>query len=190
MSVFNIIYTTIRLREVRTNLVASRNEERTHNDNVARLAESIEQMRAMKDATKLYLAFSREELPTVEFMAALEGAVTPGLKVATLDIRPGNVAMTGSALTEQDVIEFGGKLGGMKNIVAGVNAPVTTRGAIGETSISNYSISCTIKSISDIANAYSEPLPDLPPQAEEAPPEGPPEVVPDSSDEEGGEIAQ
>ena len=158
LSVFNIAYTTMQLNGVRSELARIRGEQTRVGENNDRLGSSIDGMRAFRDRIKVYLAFTRQELPTVEFMAALEGAVPRGLKIANLEIRPGSVLMRGSALTDQDIIDFGAKLDGMRNIVRKVDAPVTTRGAIGTRMISDFSMTCSIRTISEIADAYPEPI--------------------------------
>lgn len=156
LSAFNIGFTTLQLNGVKSELAALRNEEGRVNDNSNRLANSIDTMRKMRDKIKAYLAFTRQELPAVEFMAALEAAVPGGLKITNLEIRPGNALMRGSALTDQDIIDFGAKLDGMRGIVTKVDAPVTTRGTIGSRMVSDYTITCNIRSISDVAAVYPE----------------------------------
>lgn len=156
LSAFNIGYITLQLNAVRSELSALRGEEARVGDNNARLTESIKSMRVMRDRIKAYLAFTSQELPTVEFMAALEGAVPRGLKINNLEIRPGNVLMRGSALTDQDIIDFGAKLDGMRGIVRKVDAPVTTKGTLGSMIVSDFSMTCNIRSISDIAASYPE----------------------------------
>jgi hypothetical protein len=89
-------------------------------------------------------------------MSALEGAVTTGLKVSNLEIRQGSVTMRGSGLTDQDILDFVAKLDSMKNIVTRVDAPVTTRGTLGKAIITDFAISCNIKSISEVTVAVPE----------------------------------
>ena len=158
LSIFNIAFTTFQLNNVRSELARLRGEETRVTDNNDRLGASIGSMREFRDRIKEYLAFTRQELPTVEFMAALEGAVPRGLKIANLEIRPGSALMRGSALTDQDIIDFGAKLDGMRNIVRKVDAPVTTRGTLGARMISDFSMTCSIRSITDIADTYPEQI--------------------------------
>ena len=167
LSVVNIGFTAFKLRDVRAELASTRGEQVRVKENGDRLSASIVEMRKMRDRVKAYLEFTRLDLPTVEFMAALEGAVPNGLKIANLEIRPGNVLMRGAALTDQEIIDFGAKLDSMRNIVTRVGAPVTTKGTLGgrrgTVMISEYSIACNIRSISDVASSY----PELTPSAEE-----------------------
>ena len=158
LSVFNIAFTTLQLGNVRSELARLRGEETRVSDNNNQLASSIDSMRAFRDRIKAYLAFTRQELPSVEFLAALEGAVPRGLKIANLEIRPGSAIMRGSALTDQDIIDFGATLDGMRNIVRKVDAPVTTRGTLGTRMISNFSMTCSVRSISEIADAYPKQM--------------------------------
>jgi hypothetical protein len=156
LSIFNIGFTTMKLRDVRGELDRVTGEKIAVSDNSDRLAVTLTTMRKLRDQVKIYLEFTRQEMPTIEFMAGLEGAVPPGLTITNLVIRPGNVLMKGAALTDQDIIDFGAKLDGMKNIVTKVDAPVTTKGALGSKITSDYAITCNIRPISEIAAKYSE----------------------------------
>lgn len=156
LSAFNIAFTTLQLGSARSELARLKGEEARVSDNNNRLIAGIDSIRAFRDRIRAYLAFTSQELPAVEFMAALEGAVPRGLKIANLEIRPGSVLMRGSALTDQDIIDFGATLDGMRNIVRKVDAPVTTRGALGARMVSDFSMTCSIRPISEIAGASPE----------------------------------
>jgi hypothetical protein len=156
LSLFTIVFTALQINGARSELARIRGEEARISVSNNRLSSSVADMRELRDRIGEYLAFTRQELPTVEFMAALEGVVPQGLKIANLEIRNGNVLMRGSALTDQDIINFGAKLDSMRGIVQKVNAPVTTRGTIGGRRVSNFSMTCSIRSISEIASDYPE----------------------------------
>jgi hypothetical protein len=158
LSIFTIVFTALQLNDARNELARIRDEEARISVSNDRLASSIDGMREFRDRISEYLVFTRQELPTVEFMAALEGAVPQGLKIANLEVSPGNVLMKGSALTDQDIIDFGAKLGSMRGIVQKVNAPVTTRGTISGRRVSDFSMTCSIRSINEIASDYPEQL--------------------------------
>ncbi|MDR1885331.1 MAG: hypothetical protein LBQ56_03590 [Synergistaceae bacterium] len=158
LSIFNIAYTTMKLFDVRAELMSAKGDEIAVSENVTMLTASINTMREIRDRARIYLEFTRQELPVVEFMAALEGAITSGITITTMEIRPGNVMMKGSAVGDQDIIDFSSRLDGMKNIVTKVDAPVTTRGALGNRPIADYTVTCNIRSISDIAAS----MPDMP----------------------------
>ena len=156
LSFVNIGYTALKLRDVRADLASTQGEQARVKENGDRLAATIAEMRKLRDRITIYLDFTRLELPTVEFMAALESAVPNGLKIASLTIRPGNVLMNGAALSDQEIIDFGAKLDAMRHIVTRVGAPVTTKGELRTRIISNYSITCYIRSLSEIASALPE----------------------------------
>jgi hypothetical protein len=156
LSLFNIVHITIRLRDVRTDLASTEGEQLVISDQTERLGQRIAEMRKLRDKVRAYIEFTRQELPTVEFMAALEESVPDGVKISNLQIRPGSVTMRGSALTDQDISEFGARLNGRKDITTGVDAPVTTKTTLGSVMISDFSISCNIRSISDIASSMPQ----------------------------------
>jgi hypothetical protein len=156
LSAFNIAFTTLQLSGVRAELARIRGEAERAGENKNRLDSRLAGMREFTDGVREYLAFTSQELPIVEFMTALEGAVPPGLKIENLEILPGNVIIKGSALSDRDIIDFGAKLDSMRGIVRKVDAPVTTRGAVGAKIVSDFSMTCDIRSISEIANEYPE----------------------------------
>ncbi|MDR3255579.1 MAG: hypothetical protein LBT31_08415 [Synergistaceae bacterium] len=156
LSLFNIGNITYNLRDVNVRLAATHGNLSVVTANSNRLAARIEEMRVLRDRTRAYLEFTRQELPSIEFMAALEGIVTSGMKVESLELRPGSATMRGSALTDQDIVDFSARLDGMKNITSLVDAPITTKGSLGAAMISEFAISCTLRSISDIAASMPE----------------------------------
>jgi hypothetical protein len=156
LSLFNIGHITFRLRDVRAELANVEGEQLIVSDQTERLGQRIAEMRKLRDKVRAYIEFTRQELPTVEFMAALEESVPDGVKITNLQIRPGSVTMRGSALTDQDISDFGLRLDGRKDITTGVGAPTTTKATLGSRMISDFSISCNLRSISDIASAMSK----------------------------------
>jgi hypothetical protein len=159
LSLANIVYMAMNLLEIREELTTAKGNEIAVTENVTMLTGSINKMREIRDRARIYLEFTRQELPAVEFMAALEGVASDSLTIVNMDIRPGNVMMRGSAIGDQDIIDFSSKLDGMKNIVTKVDAPVTTRGAVGSMLVTDFTITCDIKSLSAIA----ESMPDIQP---------------------------
>ncbi|MDR1481069.1 MAG: hypothetical protein LBI74_00415 [Synergistaceae bacterium] len=158
LSLVNIVYIAKNLLEVREELTITRGDEIAVTENVTMLTASINKMREVRDRARIYLEFTRQELPAVEFMAALEGAASDGLTIINMDIRPGNVMMRGSAVGDQDIIDFSSRLDGMKNIVTKVDAPVTTRGLVGSMRVTDFSVTCNIKSLSEIAESMPDVL--------------------------------
>ena len=61
-------------------------------------------------------------------------------------------------MTDQEIVEFSSRLDGMKNIVVKVDAPVTTKNTINNKIISNFTITCNIKSVAAIASAAAEAM--------------------------------
>ena len=151
MSLYNIGFTTFRYIHARQELISARGES----DQVRILSldfgAKIRQMQALKTNITAYLEFTRQELPAVEFMKALEDAVPDGLKISSLSVRPGYVLMVGSALTDTEIIALSSNLGAMDYIVTKVDAPVTTRSTLGARMISDFRLTCDIRQILDIA---------------------------------------
>ncbi len=155
ISLFNIAYTVINLRDVRSQLDSVKGEQTVLVDQSARIDMEIGTLRLYKEKIKAYVAFSKEEMPSVEFLAALEGAIPNSVKLTRLEMKPGNVLMKGVALTDQDIIDFGSKLDSMRNIVTKVDAPVTAKDASGGRVILEFTIPCTIKTVSEVAAAMA-----------------------------------
>jgi hypothetical protein len=108
-------------------------------------------MQAEKTRIVAYLEFTREELPAVEFMKALEDTVPNGLKISTLEVRPGNALMVGSALGGDQIIEFAANLDSQKYIVTKVDSPITNKSELRGRQISDFRITCDLRKILDIA---------------------------------------
>lgn len=162
VSLYNILNTVMKLRDARAQLNSLSSDRMVTSDTATRLEVDIANMRVLKNKIKAYVEFTRLELPTVEFMAALEGAVPLRLKIVKLIITPGGASMTGAGVDDQDIIDFGAKLDSMKNIVTKVDAPVTTKSTMGNRMISNFIITCSMKSLSEIAESYT--MPEAPPE--------------------------
>ncbi|MDR3280836.1 MAG: PilN domain-containing protein [Synergistaceae bacterium] len=152
-SFYNIGYTAINYLDVRRDLTDATGEQMSVRDQLAGLADSIQQARNIKDSVVVYLNFSREELPVVEFMKALEDTVPPGLKIANLDVRPGNVVLSGSAASDNEINTFIANLDtdAMKYIITTVGSPTTTKSVLGSKQIADFRVSCAIRAILDIA---------------------------------------
>ncbi|MDR1137123.1 MAG: PilN domain-containing protein [Synergistaceae bacterium] len=152
VSVYNIAYIAFNYLKVRQDLVDATGEQRSVQDASAAFTVSITNMRAIKTRVAAYLEFTREELPAVEFMTALENALpAQGLKISQLEVRPGNVMMVGSALTDDEIAMFAANLDGLRYIVTKVDSPVTTKSTLGARQIVDFRLACTIKKVLDIA---------------------------------------
>jgi len=151
ISIYNVASTTFRYIQTRQELVAARGERDQVRTMSASFAAKIREMQALKTKIVAYLEFTREELPAVEFMKALEDALPAGLKISSLSVRPGSVLMVGSALTDTEIIALSSNLDAMQYIVTKVDAPVTTKSVLGSRQISDFRLTCDIRKILDIA---------------------------------------
>jgi hypothetical protein len=167
LSIYDIGFLALNLRRVKQELSVARGNESSVQTQSAQYASAITTMKALRDRVQVYLQFTREELPAVEFMAALEGAISNGIKISHLEVRPGSVLMRGAALTDQEIIDFAAKLDGMKNIVTNVAAPVTAKSNLGSRQITDFTITCNVKDIMAIAAVYPNLMDSQSPAAEE-----------------------
>ncbi|MDR1508336.1 MAG: hypothetical protein LBS53_01705 [Synergistaceae bacterium] len=152
ISVYNIGNIAYNFLEVRKSLADATGEQRSVQDAGAAFTMEINRLRAIKNKITVYLEFTREELPAVEFMKALEDALPPqGLKISQLEVRPNNVLMIGSALSDNEITMFAANLERLNYIVTRVDSPVTTKSTLGSKQISDFRLACTIKKVLDIA---------------------------------------
>jgi hypothetical protein len=152
ISVYNIGYIAYNFLEVRKNLADATGEQRSVQDASAAFAAEITRLRAFKNKITTYLEFTREELPAVEFMMALENALPEqGLKISQLEMRPNYVMMVGSALSDNEIAMFAANLEKLSYIVTKVDSPVTNKSTLGTKPISDFRLACTIKKVLDIA---------------------------------------
>jgi hypothetical protein len=158
ISIFNIANMTVRLHAVTSDLADVQAQRASVGANLSNMETKIAEFRALRDRIRAYLEFTRQELPTVEFLSALESAVTSGLKVANIDIRTGSVTMRGSGVTDQDVMDFVNGLDSMKYIITKVDPPSMTKSTLANRTITDFSLSCNIKSVTEIGVALPQEL--------------------------------
>jgi len=151
LSIYNIGYTAYNYLGVRRDLTAATGEQMSVRDQSAALVATIKRMQELKTRIVTYLEFTREELPAVEFMKILEDTIPPGLKIASLSVRPGSALMVGSAISDNEITAFTANLASMKYIVTKVDSPTTTKSTLGSRMISDFRVTCDIRKILDIA---------------------------------------
>jgi hypothetical protein len=64
--------------------------------------------------------------------------------------------MRGSGILDQDIMDFASRLDNMKNVITRVDAPQTTKTTLGTAIISDFALSCYIKSTAEIAASMPE----------------------------------
>jgi Tfp pilus assembly protein PilN len=158
VSIFNIANMLIKLRGLNDALAGERGEQASVTASIASIDNKITEFRAIRDRIKAYLEFTRQDLPTVEFLSALEGTVTAGLKVSNIDIRQGSVTIRGSGITDQDVMDFVNSLDSLKYMITKVDPPSMTKNTLNNVMITDFSLSCNIKSVTEIGEALPEVL--------------------------------
>jgi Tfp pilus assembly protein PilN len=162
LSFYNIGWTAYKYIGIRSQLSETADKEQQAKTMLASLSAGLKEMENLKTRVVAYVEFTRNELPAVEFMKCLEDTVPAGLKVTDLTVRPGNVMIRGSALTDGPIGTFAGNLENMKYIVTRVDAPITTKATLGTRMISNFTRTCNIKSILDIKTPMTAVAPGSP----------------------------
>lgn len=150
VSGFNIVYTWMHWSQVRGELKKAQTTKESIQKESVELESNRSILQGFMDKTRVYLDFARQEVPSVEFLAALEDMTPQGLKISLVEIKPGSVHMRGSALTDQEVVEFAARLEANKNIIERVEMPVTTKSTVGNQIIAEFAVTGTLKSILDI----------------------------------------
>ncbi|GHV27798.1 hypothetical protein FACS1894167_03460 [Synergistales bacterium] len=150
LSLVNIGYTGIKLKGARGEIAGLRAKDGQIVATTQSLLERLVSMREMKERVTGYIAFTRQELPIIEFLSVLENCVVPGLKVTNLEIRQGSVSMQGLAVDDKSILDFSTQLNEQKGVVTNVNAPVTTKTTLGSRMINDFRVGCQIKGITDI----------------------------------------
>jgi hypothetical protein len=158
ISIFNIANMVFRLHSVTSELSMVQAQRASVSASLSTIQTRIAEFRALRDRIRAYLEFTKQELPTVEFLSTLESAVTSGLKVANIDIRAGSVTMRGSGVTDQDVMDFVNGLDNMKYIITKVDPPSMTKSTLGNRLITDFSLSCNIKSVTEVGVALPQEL--------------------------------
>ena len=123
----------------------------------ARLAGELARLAEEEAMYVSALKLLQDELPALEFLQAMEGALPLGVWVKTASMLPGKVSLQGSAFKEDDVVEFGKGLLDSP-LVAAVDFPVTSRVVKDGQSLVDFSLACSIR---DFASTIppAEPVP-------------------------------
>jgi hypothetical protein len=158
VSIFNIANMMIKLRGLNADLAEERVTQASISSSITAVNSQIDGFRAIRDRIRGHLEFTMQDLPTVEFLSGLESAVNAGLKVSNVDLRQGSVTMRGSAITDQDVMDFVNSLDSMKYMVTQVDPPSMTKSTLNNVLITDFSLSCNIKSVTAIGEALPEVL--------------------------------
>lgn len=156
VSAFNIVYSYMQMTGMREALEQIKFDQSQAAINGRLMAGQLEELRALRDEVKEYVEFAKEDVPSVEFLSALEAAVPPSMKISSIEMRRGSVIMKGSSLSDQDVIDLGANLGAMRGIVRNVDAPITTHRNEGGRMVSDFTISCGINDLVAAADIRSD----------------------------------
>ncbi len=114
-----------------------------------KLGKELDRLVAAEEDYRSALALLQQELPSLEFFTVLERALPPTVWLETASVNKGKVAMTGSAFTENDVVDFGRAL--MEaDVVEAVGFPVTSRVTREGESIIRFSLDVQIRDLMEL----------------------------------------
>ncbi len=105
-----------------------------------------DQIKSLKQREKIFagaLDLLQNELPSLEFLGALESALPPTVWLDKVSVRTGSVKMSGNAYTENDIVTFARGLTA-STVVTYVALPVTTRSRRNGRDVVRFSLECGI----------------------------------------------
>ena len=98
------------------------------------------------------LALLREELPTLEFLEAVEKALPKGVWISSAAQKQGSAELKGFSYNENDIVVFARGLIDT-GVVPNVAFPVTKRTKLNGTAVVDFSLSCSVGAIESIGKA-------------------------------------
>lgn len=108
-----------------------------------RLAKEIGKLKVREKIFAGALGLLQKELPSLEFLGALEGALPQAVWLDKVTITAGNVKMSGNAYTENDIVTFARGLTA-SSVVTYVGLPVTTRSRRDGRDVVRFNLECGI----------------------------------------------
>jgi Tfp pilus assembly protein PilN len=122
----------------------------------ARLANELKRLAGIEATHVSALKMLQEEVPALEFLQAMEGALPLGVWMRSVSVVPGRATLQGTAFHENDVVEFAKGLLDV-DVVATVDFPTTTRVQRENQSLVDFSLSCRLRDFAAaVAPAVSE----------------------------------
>lgn len=111
------------------------------------LNKELAELKSRVEAYKTALALAKDELPSLEFVSAVEKALLDEVWLSKLEIRPGEAAVSGYAMSEGEVVEFARGL--LEDpLLLNVSLPVTRRVDRGGEELVEFNFGCSIKPLS------------------------------------------
>lgn len=110
------------------------------------------EIQRLSEQEKMYgnaLALLREELPTLEFLEAVEKALPKGVWLSSVTQRERKAEMKGFAYNENDIVVFARGLIDT-GVVPNVDFPVTRRTTLNGAAVVDFSLSCGVGTIDTI----------------------------------------
>jgi Tfp pilus assembly protein PilN len=108
-----------------------------------RLVSQIKTLRAREKIFAGALSLLQKELPSLEFLGALEGALPPTVWLDKVSIKAGTATMSGNAYAENDIVTFARGLSA-STVVTFVGLPVTTRSRRDGRDVVRFNLQCGV----------------------------------------------
>lgn len=108
-----------------------------------RLAAQIKTLQSREKIFSGALELLQKELPSLEFLGALEAALPPTVWLDKISIQAGTVKMSGNAYAENDIVTFARGLTA-STVVTYVGLPVTTRSRRDGRDVVRFDLQCGI----------------------------------------------
>lgn len=115
----------------------------------SRLAKEVQKLKAREKIFAGALDLLQKELPSLEFLGALEGALPQTVWLDKVGITAGHVKMSGNAYTENDIVTFARGLTN-STVVTYVGLPVTTRSRKNGHDVVRFSLDCGIRDLQEL----------------------------------------
>jgi len=149
VSGFTFGYGLVVSRSLKRERISLQNRiERLQMQNVS-LGRELDRLKAVEEDYRSALGILQQELPSLEFLAVLENALPRTVWLETASVQKGRVAMSGSAFTENDVVDFGRSLMEAP-VVRAVGFPVTSRVTREGESVIRFNLDVGIKDIMEL----------------------------------------
>ena len=117
-----------------------------------RLSNEIQRLSLQEKMYGNALALLREELPTLEFLEAVEKALPKGVWLSSAAQKQGSAELKGFSYNENDIVVFARGLIDT-GVVPNVAFPVTKRTKLDGAAVVDFSLSCSVGAIESIGKA-------------------------------------
>jgi Tfp pilus assembly protein PilN len=152
LSVGNALFGYFRLDSLR-NEAASVSERMFSLERQAKeLDRELQRLQQQEQLHAKVLSMVREDIPSLEFLVALEASLPGTVWVDRISIHPGRAEVEGYAYSEGDVVVFGNALS-RATVVREVSLPVTNGVVRDGRRLVRFSLSCSLADLASLGDA-------------------------------------